>query len=198
MEMSKSFATEWLKAIHLFEYRLLHELPEDTASLYYDNANDWFEYRLNEGLPQDEISENKMFRDDIDFNCFLISCRRLERAIVMAHGSWNNIEEKQKIKDMLNTFKSETPYLSVLRNVGEHFDDYLLEKGKNKFVDSRGLRVYSVEYEKGKIYKVEWLDNEIDIKQTTKAADVLYKNFIAIYKESVARRKVLLSHSRED
>lgn len=169
--MSWSFATEWIKAVHMFEYRLLHELPED------------------------KIFENKTFRDDVDFQCFLISCRRLERAIIMARGAWIDQAEKKKLKDALETFKTKTPYLAILRNVGEHFDDYLLQKGNDKSVDSRGLRVYSVEKEETKAYKVKWLDFEIDIGQTTKAVDELYRKFIVIFKQAVAHRKASQSHN---
>jgi hypothetical protein len=165
IEMSWSFATEWIKAVHMFEYRLLHELPED------------------------KIFKHKTFRDNVDFHCFLISCRQLERAVTMAYGAWRDQVEKQELKDALETFKRKTPYLVVLRNVGEHFDDYLLQKGNDKSIDSRGLRVYSVEFEKAKTYKVNWLDYEIDIGQTIKVADELYKAFIVICKQDVARQK---------
>jgi len=173
MEMSWSFATEWIKGVHMFEYRLLHDLPED------------------------KIFEHKMFRDDIDFHCFLISCRRLERAVTMAYGIWDNTIEKKNLKKVLATFKKETPYLTQLRNVGEHFDDYLLQKGKDKSIDSSGLRVYSVGFEKGKAYEVEWLNYKINLRQAVKATDVLYKNFIAIYKQAVARRKALRTNFEE-
>ena len=144
--MSWSFATEWIKAIHMFEYRLLRELPED------------------------KIFGNKLFRDDVDFHCFLVSCCRLERAVLMAQYEWTNAAEKQKLKEILEKFKNKTPYLRALRNVGEHFDDYLLQKGNDRSIDSAGLRVYSVEFEEEKIYKVKWLDYIIDIRQTTKVA----------------------------
>jgi len=165
MEMSWSFATEWIKGIHLFEYRLLHDLPED------------------------KIFEHKIFRDDIDFSCFLIACRRLERAVALGYGVWDNKVEKKKLKIVLEKFKKETPYLAPLRNVGEHFDDYLLQKGKNKSINSSGLRVYSVGYEKGKTYEIDWLNYKIDLKQAVKEADILYRDFIIIYKQAVARLK---------
>ena len=63
IEMSKSFALESIEGVHLFEYRLLNELPEDKAF------------------------GDKFFRDDIDFHCFLNQCRQLERAISLGtHG----------------------------------------------------------------------------------------------------------------
>jgi len=151
MEMSWSFTTEWIRGIHLFEYRLLNNLPED------------------------KFFNGKIFRDDVDFQCFLIACRRLERAVMMAYKVWDDTTEKKKLKKVLDIFKKETPYLAPLRNVGEHFDDYLFQKGKNKSIDSSGLRVYSVEFEKGETYEVDWLNYRINLKQATKAADTLYK-----------------------
>lgn len=156
IEMSWSFATEWIRGIHMFEYRLLHDLPED------------------------KIFEHKLFRDDVDLHCFLTSCCRLERAVTMAYGVWDNVKEKQKLKEAIEIFKKETPYSSVLRNVGEHFDDYLLQRGKDKSIDSRGLRIYSVEFEKGKTYEADWLNYKINLYQAVKAADALYKNFIVL------------------
>src|SRR3989338_356610 len=173
MEMSWSFATEWIKGVHMFEYRILHDLPED------------------------KIFEHKTFRDDVDFHCFLVACRQLERSVIMAHGAWEDTVGKKKLKKALDVFKKQTPYLASLRNVGEHFDDYLLQKGREKSIDSRGLRVYSVEFEKGETYKIDWLNYKINLKQAVKAADILYKNFIAIYKQEVVRRKALRSHPEE-
>ncbi len=172
IEMSWSFATEWIKAIHMFEYRLLHNLPED------------------------RLFEHKAFRDDIDFHCFLILCRRLERAIIMAYNMWGNTAEKKRLKEVLGIFKTKTLYLAVLRNVGEHFDDYLLQKGRDKSIDSRDLRIYSLEFKKSKVYKVKWLNYEINLHQGVEAADALYKDFIVIYRRAIARRKALRSHWR--
>jgi len=165
MEMSWSFATEWIRGIHLFEYRLLNNLLED------------------------KFFNGKIFRDDVDFQCFLIACRRLERAVMMAYKVWDDTTEKKKLKNALDTFKKETPYLTPLRNAGEHFDDYLFQKGKDKTIDSKGLRVLSVKFEEGRIYKIEWLNYKIDIRQTTRVADKLYKDFIFIYKQAISRRK---------
>jgi enolase len=159
MEMSKSFAVEWIKGVHLFEYRLVHNLPEDNM------------FRFG----------HKTFRDDIDFHCFLISCRQLERAIRMGCEIWDDTKEKIKLKKILSTFKKETPYLNSLRNTYEHFDDYLMQKGRNKSIDTAGLRVYSVNYDIGKEYEKDWLGYKVNTKQVVKTADTLYHNFLEIF-----------------
>jgi hypothetical protein len=165
IEMSKSFALESIRGLHLFEYRLLNELLEDIAF------------------------GDKFFRDDIDFHCFLNQCRQLERAIKMGCDAWVRSKEKKELQNSLVIFKNETPYLSPIRNTYEHFDDYLLQKGKNKTIDTRGMRVYSVEYEKTKVYKKKWFDFEVDIKQTISASDDLYNSFLKLHNSYLKNHK---------
>lgn len=165
LEMSWSYATEWIRGVHMFQYRLLHDLPED------------------------KMFVDKVFRNDIDFHCYLISLRRLERATIMAFEGTDDSVKKQKLKQLLDEFKKSTPYLAPLRNVGEHFDDYLFQKGKNKSVDSRGIRVYSIEFNPKKSYKLNWLGYEVDLDQSSKAADNLYDGFIKYYKSQSQRKQ---------
>lgn len=165
IEMSKSFALESIQGVHLFEYRLLNELPEDKAF------------------------GDKFFRDDIDFHCFLNQCRQLERAISMAYNAWVESEEKNKLKNSLSLFDSKTPYLSSIRNAYEHFDDYLLQNGKNKKIDTGNMRVYSVEYEKDKVYKKKWLGFKVDAREATLAATELYASFLELYNSYLEKYK---------
>jgi hypothetical protein len=158
MEMAKSFADEWIRGIHLFEYRLINNLPENNMFQFAD----------------------KIYRCDIDFQCFLTSCRQLERAILMEYKNLDETKEKRELKKILAVFKKETPYLAPLRNVYEHFDDYLTQKGKDSSVDTGGLRVYSVECD-NKSFKKDWLNYKVDVKQAVKAADVLYQNFLKLH-----------------
>lgn len=159
VEMSKSFALESIQGVGLFHYRLLNELPED------------------------EAFGDKVFRDDIDFQCFLNQCRQLERAITMGYNYWVESSEKQNLKKIIEKFKQETPYLSTLRNTYEHFDEYLLQKGRDRTVDTRGLRVYSINYEKGRTFKKHWLGFEVDIQKIKKLADDFYMDFFKLYKD---------------
>lgn len=159
VEMSKSFALESIQGVNLFHYRLLNDLPEDKAF------------------------GDKIFREDIDFQCFLNQCRQLERAITMGYNSWVESEEKQDLKRLIEKFKQETPYLSPLRNTYEHFDEYLLQRGRDKTIDTRGMRVYSIEYEKGKTFKKHWLNFEVDIQETKRMADEFYMGFLKLYKD---------------
>ena len=163
--MSKSFALESIQGVHLFEYRLLNELPEDKAF------------------------GDKSYRDDIDFHCFLNQCRQLERAVSMACNSWVDSEEKDKLKNSLILFGEKTPYLSSIRNAYEHFDDYLLQKGKNKKIDTGNMRVYSVEYEKEKVYKKQWFGFDVDVKNATLASTELYSSFLELYNRYLEKYK---------
>lgn len=172
MEMSKSFADEWVKGIHLFEYRLLHDLPEDNM----------FQFG------------HKIYRCDIDFHCFLTSCRQLERAILMGYKVWDNTKEKKALKKVLELFKKRTPYLNTLRNVYEHFDDYLMQKGNDKSIDTGGLRVYSVKYD-NKEFEKNWLHYKVSTRKAVKSADMLYYKFLKLYKIEVRNYKKSLEKS---
>lgn len=159
LEMSKSFASEWIRGVHLFEYRLLKDLPEDNM----------FQFA------------HKMYRCDIDFHCFLVSCRQLERAILMGYNVWDDTKGKKELKKALEVFKKRNPFLNTLRNVYEHFDDYLMQKGNNKSVDTSGLRVYSTEYD-DKEFKKDWLGYKINTKKVVKSVDMLYYKYLELYK----------------
>lgn len=165
VEMSKSFALESIQGVHLFEYRLLNELPEDKAF------------------------GEKLFRDDIDFHCFLNQCRQLKRAILMAYKLWVESEEKIKLKNSLSLFDNKTPYLSSIRNAYEHFDDYLLQNGKNKKINIGNMRVYSVEYEKNKVYKKQWFGFNVDVKEATIASAELYNSFVDLHNQYLEKYK---------
>lgn len=153
-EISWSFATEWIQAVEMFHYRLLSELPEDK-----------------------KIFQDKIFRDDVDFHCYLISLSRLKKAIVLARQQITDPISQKKLDSAIKKFDKNVPSLATFRNVGEHFDDYIQQKGHKK-INTGGIRVYSIERDK-KNYKISWLENVIDLKKTTKEAYLFYKSFIS-------------------
>lgn len=157
-EISWSFATEWIQAVNMFQYRLLNELPED-----------------------EKIFQHKLFRDDVDFHCYLVSLNRLRKAVVLARQQVTDLISQKKLDSAIKKFDKNIPSLSTFRNVGEHFDDYIQQKGNNQKIDSGGIRVYSIERNKTN-YKISWLGNAIDLRKTTKEAYLFYKSFTNWYK----------------
>lgn len=170
------YATDWIKAIHMFEYRLTNKLTED---------------RYFEGIGS---------RLEVDFNCYLMAMRRLERAVCMAYEAWG--DKTPSIPKALGDFKKSTPFLADVRNVNEHFDDYLNYKGNSKKVDISSMAVWKINvngkviYRQGGLYLesvepmddkskscvIDWLGYSIKLDGSTNAADMLYAAFIKWFK----------------
>jgi hypothetical protein len=178
VEMGWSYAGTWIRGVHAFHYRLQEDLPED--DLFFDS---------------------KITRYEVDFNCYLLALRRLERAIIMAHKAAGDRNISDDLASALDMFTKKTPYLADIRNANEHFDDYLHQKGRSKDVDSAGMGVLKVEVN-GRPYlrqgvailegvesmrtdnvswKIEWLGHVVDLADSTKAADELYRSFLHWY-----------------
>ena len=176
IEMGWLYATDWIKAVHMFEHRLTSELPEDN---------------FFEGVGP---------RLEVDFNCYLMALRRLERAVVMAYDAWD--DKTPNLPKALNTFRRSTPFLADVRNVNEHFDDYLNYKGNSKKVDISSMAVWKINingkviYRQGGLYLeslepmdvnsksciIEWLNYTIDLNKSSKEANALYIAFIKWFK----------------
>src|SRR3989344_902468 len=105
-EISWSFATEWIRAVEMFEYRLLNNLPED-----------------------EKFFGHKGYRDNVDFHCYLLSLNRLRKAVLLARRQLTDQESQNLLDSIIEKFDKAIPALSTFRNVGEHFDDYIQQKG---------------------------------------------------------------------
>lgn len=159
-----------------------------------------FQYRLTEKLPEDKIFEGIGSRLEVDFNCYLMSLRRLERAVTMSYDAWG--DNTPSVPEALNSFKRSLPFLADVRNVNEHFDDYLNFKGNSKSVDISSMAVWKITingkaiYRQGGLYLesvepmdaenkscvIEWLGYSIDLDSSTEVADKLYSAFIKWFK----------------
>lgn len=176
IEMGWLYATDWIKAVHMFQHRLTSKLPED---------------KFFEGIGS---------RLEVDFNCYLMALRRLERAVLMAYNAWD--DGTSSVPKALGAFRKLTPFLAEVRNVNEHFDDYLNYKGNSKTVDISSMAVWKINvngkviYRQGGVYlesiepmdsknkscTIEWLGYNINLDGSTKAADELYATFIKWFK----------------
>ncbi len=163
MEVSKSIANEYIKAIRLCRSRLLSDIPEDNS-----------------------VFATKGFRYDVDFNFFLISVNRFLRALEL----YTKVSNKQVSNRIINTaiseYKNRFPFTRKLRNFVEHFDDYLLNKGKDKTLSKGGLQVYSISNDWGTL---EWMGYSIDINKIYKESRKLFGIFLKEYKKHVIRRE---------
>lgn len=179
LDMAWSYATDWIRAVHMFHYRLVEELPED--KLFF--------------------GDTVGIRQEIDFNCYLTSMLRLQRAVVMACEVWQD-NSTNELLQAIEKFKNDNPYIKPLRHPNEHFDDYLNQRGKVKNTDSRAMGVWKMQVNGRSIlrqgtvilasidaptttqkgWKIEWLDQEFDIDAASDSADELYKSFIKWFK----------------
>lgn len=175
IEMGWLYATDWIKAVHMFEHRLTNSLPEDK---YFDCVGE---------------------RLEIEFNCYLMALRRLERAIMLAYDAWG--DKSQAVPDAVRAFKEHTPFLADVRNVNEHFDDYLNYMGNSKKIAVSAMAVWKVTvngkaiYRQGGLYLesvagmdntktcvIEWHGYAIILADASHAADQLYSAFIRWFK----------------
>jgi hypothetical protein len=73
-----------------------------------------------------------------DFQFFIVALTRLRRAAALA-GKLPRIAED--MRKAIAEFDAAVPMLSDMRNVAEHFDDYALDKGRNKGIKRGALEV---------------------------------------------------------
>ncbi len=176
IEMAWSYATTWIRGVQAFYYRLVEDGSEDTR--FFDS---------------------KIARYEVDFNCYLMALRRLERAVGMALKAWG--QPSIDLEQALGDFSQRTPFLADVRNTNEHFDDYLNERGRSRNIDSRGMGVLKVTVNghviarQGTVivesvgsvlaghkgWTIEWLGYTVELAESTKIAEVLYQAFIRWY-----------------
>ncbi len=77
---------------------------------------------------------------------------------------------KSLITPNIKAFDSELPFLTSIRNVDQHFDEYALNKGHNKKVDKTMLETIWIEDETW-----NWLDYKINLQSAYEAAIEFYK-----------------------
>lgn len=94
--------------------------------------------RIRRDEPEDE---HFVFRRWADWQLLIIALWRLRRASSMVAKVPS---AKASVTQAISRFDAQIPRLRILRNVGEHIDDYVLEsddRRRCKDVDRRGLQV---------------------------------------------------------
>lgn len=123
-----------------------------------------------------EESEDSTFalRWWADLQFLVVALRRLRRAADLGEKADN---QTGSVRAAIADFDAELPTLAVMRNVGEHVDDYALDspKRRHKAIDRRQLQVGTWD---GRSYR--WLrdDNgqwlELDVRKAKEVAENLY------------------------
>jgi hypothetical protein len=126
--------------------------------------------RLRSKEPEDEAF---VFRWWADLQFLIVALRRLRRAAELASRVPS---AKSKLSTALKRFDDSLPGLTVMRNVGEHIDDYAAESTgrRHKQVDRRWLQVGTFD---GTTY--EWLGEKLNVDDAHNAATELLSSFRA-------------------
>jgi hypothetical protein len=141
LERARSLANEAVWAVALQHRRLRTQEPED---------------------------DHFVFRYVTDLQFLIVALRRLRRAAELAARA---PDVSADLGAAVNAFDSALPALAVMRNVGEHIDEYAVDhpKRRHRKVDRRQLQV---SVWNGSTY--QWLGHELDIDAALTAAENLY------------------------
>lgn len=119
--------------------------------------------RLQSDEPEDETFA---FRRWADFQFLIVSLRRLRQAGVLAAKP---VASRPEIEEAIGEFDEALPHLQKMRNVGEHVDEYAIERGHDRGVDRRALRVGRFDNT-----TLEWLGGDLNADDALAAAKKLY------------------------
>jgi hypothetical protein len=120
--------------------------------------------RIRSQEPEDETFA---FRWWTDFQFLVISLWRLRSAAVLAIRSHS---APSPLKTALGAFDQALPDLRRMRNVGEHADEYALDRGRDRAVDRRHLQAGAFD---GTTFL--WLRGRLNLDQALVAAENLYR-----------------------
>jgi hypothetical protein len=119
--------------------------------------------RLQSAEPEDETF---VFRRWADFQFFIVSLLRLRQAALLAARPRAS---KAGIESAISEFDESLPGLRKMRNVGEHVDEYAVERGRDRGVTRRALHVGTFD-----AMTLEWLGERLDADEALAAAERLY------------------------
>jgi hypothetical protein len=111
-----------------------------------------------------------VLRPVAEFEFLCVSLVRLKRAAQLA-ATIPSI--KVKMETAIAAYDAAIPRLDTLRNVAEHFDDYVLEQGRDKSLTPpefrAGLQVMS--FSENEVF---WFDTALNVDDCLKAAEALF------------------------
>lgn len=119
--------------------------------------------RLQSTEPEDETF---VFRQWADFQFFIVSLRRLRQAALLAARPKAS---NAVIASAISEFDGSLPGLRKMRNVGEHVDEYAVERGRDRSISRRALQTGTFD-----ATTLEWLGERLDADDALAAAERLY------------------------
>jgi hypothetical protein len=152
VERMKSEATQWINAVHMQHRRISHPLVD-----------------VDE--PGAEV-----WRQEIDLHFLLVSLTRLRRAV----GLVTRVAAlRASVLERVSEFDDRLPYLPLLRNVGEHFDDYTVGQGRKTEVRRAELQTWAFDRDTSGQLVWRWLGEQLNLAEAHSSAVNLYRGFIA-------------------
>ncbi len=113
-------------------------------------------------------------RKRIDFEFLIYSLIRFRKAAVLAASILgNNVMLEKALKD----FDSELPDITKMRNVLEHFEEYAIDRGRNKQISRKELEVSYF----GPT-SFEWLSEKLDTEKVLHSCQKFYGAIKASHK----------------
>jgi hypothetical protein len=126
--------------------------------------------RLQSTEPEDETF---VFRQWADFQFFIVGLRRLRQAALLAarpKATEAAIESAiAEFDEALPDLRKKQSLVQKLRNVGEHIDEYAVERGRDRNVRRRELQAGAVD-----ATTLDWLGERLDSDDALAAAERLY------------------------
>jgi hypothetical protein len=122
--------------------------------------------RLRTEEPEDEEFDLRWW---VDQQFLILSLSRLRRTTHLLRGTRYETDD---IRSALESFDANTPSLTIMRNIGEHADEYAIDSPKRhvKTVDRRQLEVGSWD---GQTFR--WLEHELTVDAALAAAQALHR-----------------------
>ncbi|HSS05331.1 MAG TPA: hypothetical protein VLK89_09145 [Solirubrobacterales bacterium] len=125
--------------------------------------------RLQSNEPEDETF---IFRRWADFQFLIVSLRRLRLAARLAARSETN---RAAIESAIREFDEALPELRKMRNVGEHIDEYAIEKGRDRSVSRLALQAGSFDN-----VALDWLGGRLDADEALIVAEAPHRAIKAV------------------
>jgi hypothetical protein len=136
--------------------------------------------RLKTNEPEDA---EFLFRRWADFQFLIVALTRLRRAAKLA-AKVPTLAAPMQIA--LDTFDASLPMLKRMRDIAEHFDDYAVDRGRDRAITRTSLEVGVIGDS-----SFEWLGHRLDSNIALSAAHQLFK-------EIQQAQSLLVSERRED
>ena len=108
LEVSKSQANQWLRAMKLSRRHVL-----DPSS--------------------DELFGEPVEQMEVEIHFFLVALLRFYRSLVLA---LSKLPTNPELEGRVSKFHEYLGIKRTMRNVGEHFDDYLIGQGQGRSIDT--------------------------------------------------------------